>query len=176
MRSLLLTLVMIPLAACASGKPLSTTGPVLDPIAFFAPGTIGEGVLVHRDGRVDRRFTVKSELATDAGTYRIRQHIRFDDGEERQREWTLEPRGEGRYTGTLTDSGGEVTARAEGNALRLSYPIDGLPLGRMEQFLYLEPDGRTVVNFGTVRVANVTVRRLHEVIVQQPLETPDGKP
>ena len=75
--------------------------------------------------------------------------------------------GEGRYEGTLTDSSGTVRAETIGSVLKIRYPLKDVPFGSMEQFLYLQPDGRTVVNVGTVRVMGVTVRRLHEVIIRQ---------
>ena len=68
------------------------------------------------------------------------------------------------YTATLTDATGGVGAQAYGPVFHLAYALQGVPLGTMEQWLYLQPDGCTVVNEGVVRVAGFAVRRLSERI------------
>ena len=68
------------------------------------------------------------------------------------------------YAGTLTDATGDVSAEAYGDLLHLRYRLKIAPLGSMEQWLYLQADGRTVVNEAVIKVAGVTVRRLSERI------------
>lgn len=168
-RALMLAMFSM-LAACASAPPYAgqnATAP--DPVAFFAPGTVGQGVLTYTNGQVDRAFEVRSAVQElDDGQIAIDQKITFADGAAEARRWVMSrmPDAEGVYTGTLTDASGAVTAEQRGGALRVRYPIADVPFGRMEQFLYLQPDGKTVVNVGTVRVLGLPVRHMSEVIVQ----------
>lgn len=158
------TLLM--LAACASSGPMGTaTGLVMAPEVFFDGPTRGRGVLVYPGGQEDRRLTVTStgQMTAD-GTFVLSQLIRFDDGSEEQRVFRIRKRADGAYTGSLDGARGPVTIETEGAVMRLNYALEAVPLGRMEQYLYLQPDGRTVINEGTVRVLGVTVRRLHEII------------
>jgi len=61
-----------------------------------------------------------------------------------------------------------VEGQAYGELFHLRYPLRGLPLGRMEQWLYLQPDGHTVMNVAVASVAGVPVRRLSERISRVP--------
>ena len=71
-----------------------------------------------------------------------------------------------RYTATLTDASGAVEAEAYGDLFHLRYPMKVPWGGQMEQWLYLQPDGRTVINEATVRVFGVVVAHLSERITR----------
>ena len=77
------------------------------------------------------------------GGVRLRQRIMEGDKPPRTRTWVLTPAGAGRWTGTLTDATGPVAAEVRGNRLHIRYDGDGVGI---EQWLYLQPDGRTVQN------------------------------
>nr|MDQ2734782.1 DUF3833 family protein [Pseudomonadota bacterium] len=72
-----------------------------------------------------------------------------------------------RYTGTLTDASGAIDAEAWGDLLHIRYPMAKPFGGEMEQWLYLQPDGRTVMNEATVRVLGLVVARLSERITHE---------
>jgi hypothetical protein len=147
----------LPLAAFEQG------GPALRPEAFFLGETRGSGVLQTAGGRPSRTFQVLSRGRAAADEIIVDQEIRWGDGEVDRRSFRLRQTGTGRYTGSLTDAAGPVTAEARGNALRLRYLIRH-PGITMEQWLYLQPDGRTVLNEGTVRALGIVVARLSEQI------------
>lgn len=139
--------------------------PAMRPEVYFGGLTTGEGVLRLR-GRRPQPFTVVSRGWTDAdGAFRLAQTITYAGGRTERRQWHLWPRRGGRYVGTLTGARGEVTAEAQGNLLVLSYPIR--PDLRVEQRLWLQPDGRTVVNRGTLRMLFVRVGHLDETITRR---------
>ncbi|WP_272945612.1 DUF3833 family protein [Parvularcula oceani] len=154
-----------PCASPSSSAPLAPPLPGARPEAMFDGRHCGRGVLAKADGAEPRRFAVVSEGERAGEGLRLVQTIRFEDGETRERVWTLRPEGEGdqRYTGTLTEASGPVRAAVSGPTLRLTYPLAELPLGRMTQHLTVQPDG-TVTNTGTVTLAGFPVRRLTESI------------
>lgn len=150
----------IPIAAFEAGRP------ELRPERFFMGETRGNGVLQTAGGRPSRTFQVVSRGRPAAGGgILVEQEISWNNGEVDRRSWTMRPVGPGRYEGRLSDAAGPVTAEARGNALRLRYLLRD-PGVRMEQWLYLQPDGRTVLNEGTVRAFGIVVARLSEQIVR----------
>ena len=131
---------------------------------MFGGAFCGRGVLAEADGASPRRFVVRSNGAPGPEGFRLDQIVVFEDGERRERRWTLRADGPAAYVGTLTEASGPVRVRIEGATARLTYPLAEVPLGRMTQHLTVQPDG-SVTNTGTVRVAGVPVRRLTEAIV-----------
>jgi hypothetical protein len=63
-----------------------------------------------------------------------------------------------------------VAAKVTGNRFHLRYLVRQ-PAVYMEQYLYLQPDGRTVLNLATIRVIGVPWARLTEEITR--VEDPD---
>ena len=168
-------LSLLLLAACAGlpAVPDAPPDPRVRPGALFGGLTCGAGVLTHADGTSPRPFTVASRGAPAGDGLVLNQTIRFDDGEVRTRRWALQPDGPRTYRGTLTEASGDVRAQVGGDRLTLSYPLAGVPLGRMTQVLTLRADGG-VDNRGTARVAGVVVRRLEERIETEGAACPGG--
>ncbi len=69
------------------------------------------------------------------------------------------------YTGTLSDADGDMTGEVEGNLFHLRYRIRQ-PAVYMEQWLYLQSDGRTVLNTGEATLLGIPWARLEERIVR----------
>lgn len=155
-------------AGCVLGTgplPRAAPEPVFDPAAFFADKTHGVGTLwvvlrgatktdVHGSGRVD---------ATGAIT--LNQDVVQGDGSPKHRRWRLRHTGPLRYTGTLTDAVGPVTATARGNMLEIRFTMrHGL---KVEQRLFLQPGGQVAINRMTVRKLGIVVAQLDERIEKQ---------
>ncbi|MEM9233868.1 MAG: DUF3833 family protein [Pseudomonadota bacterium] len=139
--------------------------PAFAPEAFFMGETSGKGVLTYRSGEVDQAFTVSSTGSRNQeGQFLLRQTITWSDGREEKRTFVLRSDGRGGLEGSFADEEARVTLTANGSVGHLRHGLPGVPMARMEQFLYLQPDGRTLINEGTVRVMGITVRRLHEII------------
>lgn len=157
------------LSACVKPiEPARTTRatPVFTPERVFAGTLTGRGVLFTPSGKPARQLTVKSQGAIMAdGRFRLDQTITDDRGKTSQRHWIMTNTGAGRYSATLSDAAGPVTAEVTGNLFRLKYRIKK-PFVTMEQWLWLLPDGRTIMNEGTIRMPGRTVARLSEVIVR----------
>lgn len=98
------------------------------------------------------------------GSFRLDQTIFFDHEAPKTRRWVMRRISAHHYTATLTDASGLVKAEAYGNLFHLSYPMKTPLGGEMEQWLYLQPDRRTVVNEATIRVFGLVVAHLSERI------------
>ena len=161
----------LPLFGCVSAMDLTgfdAAGPAMRPEAFFAGKTHGWGVLQTRGGRPSRRFEVDGlgETAAD-GAFHLRQTVMWGDGGRTTREWVMRRDGEGGYRATLTDARGPVAGEVRGNVFWLSYRLAD-PDVRMLQYLYLQADGRSVLNTGTVTALGMPVAHLSEQIVRVP--------
>jgi hypothetical protein len=166
-----LVLLVFGLGGCAPALPPSAFaggGPELRPEVFFAGTTTSSGVLENRSGAPTRRFRVEgSGVALADGSFRLEQRVTFGDDAPRTRSWVLRRLDAHRYTGTLTDASGPVEGEAYGNLFHLRYPTKSPFGGSMEQWLYLQPDGRTVMNEATVSVFGVVVAHLSERITHE---------
>lgn len=149
----------------ASPHPLASVSPEMKPEVFFAGRTEGNGTLTMR-GSSPQSVRVNSDgrKAPD-GTFRLDQTITFGDGRIETRTWNMRAVDGGTYTGTLSDAGGAMTGEVKGNLFHLRYRIRQ-PAVYMEQWLYLQNDGKTVVNIGEATVLGVPWARLEERIVR----------
>lgn len=144
--------------------------PELLPDVFFAGRTRGEGTLTMRF-RAPRTLRVEGLGQRDPdGTFRLDQTVTFDDGTVDTRTWHMRRTAANQYRATLSDAAGEVTAETSGNALHLHYLLRQ-PAVYMDQWLYLQPDGRTVLNRATVTVLGIPWARLAETITRSDSST-----
>ena len=158
----------ISLAGClppSATRPVAADSPAIDPVAFFTGRTHGEGVL-------ESRFASRRPLTVDGhgyqnadGSFTLDQTIAYADGAAESRKWVLRRRSATSYTATLSDADGEVSAEATGNLFHLRYRIRQ-PHVYMEQWLYLQPDGHSVINVAQVNVLGIPWAKLSETITQ----------
>ncbi len=155
-------------AGCApvlAPEAFSPTRPGVDPLVIFTGRTVSQGVLEAASGAPSERFRVQGMGRIDPdGELVLDQSIAFEGKRVRQRTWRLRRIDAHHFTGTLTDAVGPVQAQAYGDLLHLRFRLKGVPMGSMEQWLYLQDDGRTLMNEGVVKIGGVTVRRLSERI------------
>lgn len=165
MRAVLLSPLL--LAACI-GMPrhagLARAQPVFVPAAFFAGRTEGHArlkvilsaprpVAVVGDGHIERD-----------GTLVLDQVVRQAGKPPKRREWHIRETAPGRYVGTLTDASGPVRGTVTGNCLHLRYPMKGGL--EAEQWLYLQPGGKTALNRMAITKLGIPVARLEETITK----------
>lgn len=164
MRTIVLMLAL-PLAACVAPTPrarLVGPAPLFDAERFFVGRTHGDGMLTIVASR-PRATHVDGigQIETD-GALRLDQHVETDGKPARDRRWRIRPLGGGRYGGTLSDADGPLVAQATGNCLHLRYSAkEHLSV---EQWLYLQPDGKVALNRMVVRKFGIRVARLDETI------------
>jgi hypothetical protein len=166
-----LVLLAAGLGGCAKVLPPSAFEggtPAMRPEIFFAGRTRSTGVLENRSGAPTRRFHVEgSGQALPDGSFQLVQRITFGHDAPTSRTWILRRLDAHHYTASLTDASGPVRAEAYGNLFHLRYPMKTPFEGEMEQWLYLQPDGRTVVNEATVSIFGVIVAHLSERITHE---------
>jgi hypothetical protein len=98
----------------------------------------------------------------------LRQAVTWaDTGKTERREWRLFRDGEAGYRGSLTDAKGAVKGDVAGNVFHLRYRMAS-PDVMMEQYLYLQADGRSVLNSASVTALGAPVAHLSEVITRIP--------
>ena len=133
-----------------------------DPLAFFAGRTEGRAslrVIFHRAHAV--RVHGHGRPQPD-GSLVLDQMVEEEGKPATTRAWRLRRVAPGRYTGTLTDAVGPVTADTIGDRLHIRYRAKGKIA--IEQWLRLSPDGRSADNRLTARRLGIPVARLHETI------------
>jgi hypothetical protein len=162
---------MICLAGCARELPPSAFDggtPKMRPEVFFAGNTCSSGVLENRSGAPTQRFQVEGygQMLPD-GSFRLQQNLTFDGAEPEMRTWVMHRIGAHHYTGSLTGASGKVRGEAYGNLYHLQYSMQDPFGGWMEQWLYLQPDGHTVMNQATIRVFGFVVAHLSERISRE---------
>ncbi len=167
------------LGSCATALPPSAFEdgtPELRPEIFFAGTTSSSGVLETRSGAPTRRLHVSGSGETlPDGSLRLVQNIRFDQDAPTVRTWVMRRLDDHHYTASLTDASGPVQGETYGDLFHLRYPMKSPFGGEMEQWLYLQPDGRTVVNEATVSVFGITVARVSERITHEATTTTGSK-
>ena len=155
----------------APSRPLGPPAPTFTPDAFFAGHTRGLGVLYVRLKSPELLCVNGYGEAQPDGTFRLDQTVTHADGRTEERTWVMRRETPTRYTATLTDAAGEVTAEVEGRELFIRYPMGGGL--SMRQHLVLQPDGRTALNLSTVFALGVLpVARLNEQIQKTDARVP----
>ncbi|MBB4659814.1 DUF3833 family protein [Parvularcula dongshanensis] len=172
MRASLLAVLVIP--ACTGHLPDAPPEEAVRPEVLFAGVGCGRGVLTFRNGALDDAFTVTSRGRESEDGFVLDQTVRFGSGKVTERRWTMRPSGERTYEGTLTEASGPVKAVVAGGTLRLTYPMEDVPGGRMTQHLHLLDDGN-VMNVATVTAFGIPVRRLSERIEPHVALEPDAE-
>ena len=142
--------------------------PEMRPEVFFAGASHGEPVLHNPRGKPVARMRVDSfgtRLAD--GSFRLDQTITDAKGKVSTRFWIMTPIDAHRYRATLSDAAGPVSAEAYGNVFHLRYRFKK-PFVMIDQWLYLQSDGRTVLNEGVITMPGRVIARLSEVITRDP--------
>ncbi len=154
---------VLALAACSAAPPAAHASPVFDPFKFFAGRSHGDAQLkiITKDYK---SVSVDSVGRVEGDTLIIDQHVVVRDEPPKDRQWRLRRDGPGRYSGTLTEATGPVTAEVEGDRLHIRYPSKN---GAVEQWLSLAPDTTYADNRLTVKKMGIVVATLEETITRR---------
>ena len=162
-----LVLLPLALAGCAGARSsLDAPTPVFSAEKFFSGHTEGRGQQ-KIDFSQSRAFTVSGDGEVEGdGTLVLDQVVEQDGKDPNRREWRIRRSGDA-YTGTLTDddTDGPVRGDVRGNRLHLRYKMkNGM---KVEQWIYLQPGGRTALNRMRVSKFGVPVATIEETIRKQ---------
>lgn len=164
----LAAVAMAGIAGCLGpfpAHPDTVEHPSLRLEVFFSGHTRGNGTLTLLTGQ-QRSLKVQGYGRADAdGSFHLDQIVTFEDGAVEKRTWRLARSGVHTYTVTLSDAAGPVSAEGTGNRFHLRYLLRK-PAVHMEQWLYLRPDGRTVLNLATITALGIPWARLTEEITR----------
>lgn len=158
-------LAAVALTGCSAkplGDELAAAQPAFDIQRFFLGRTQGQGTLkvMLKDAQPVRVEGV-GHAAPD-GIFLLDQVVTRGTHAPERRQWRIRQAGPGRYTGTLSDATGPLSGDVHGNRLHISYPMKGGM--RAEQWIYLQPGGRTALNRMAITKLGITVARLDETI------------
>jgi hypothetical protein len=159
---LLAAVLLAGCGASASSPELAASAPLFRAEQFFAGRTAGEGSLkiIFKDAQPIR---VQGNGRTEAdGSLVLDQVVHRGTRAPERRQWRIRPAGANRYSGTLSDATGPVQGEVSGNALHLSYPMKGVV--QAEQWIYLQPGGRTALNRMRITKFGVAVAQINETI------------
>lgn len=161
--------LLLPMAGCVSTPPragLAAPQPVFSPLAFFSGRTVGDGMLRIALSRARPIRVLGDGRGEPDGTLVLVQQVEESGRPPRTRTWHLRRLSDRRFTGTLSDASGPVLAEVDGNRLHIRFAARG-GIG-VEQWLYLQPDGRTALNRMVVRKFGLPVAALRETIRRVP--------
>ena len=168
-RVLLAGLAVWVLAGCSSLAPKRFSGskPAFDPVAYFTGKTQSWGVFENRNGDPARRFTTVCRGHLEGETLVLDQMFVYDDGQRQERHWRIRRVDAHRVEATANDVVGTATGEVYGNAFRWEYTValkPGNPVYNvhLKQWMYLQADGRTMLNRATVTKLGVEVAQVTE--------------
>ena len=157
------------IGGCASLTPerFAAARPLFDPQAYFTGPVHSSGVFENRAGAPAKRFTTTSIGRRQGDTLLLDQEFTYEDGTRQQRHWRIRRVDAHRFDATAKDVVGTATGEAYGNAFRWQYTValkPGNPLldVRLTQWMYLEPDGLTMVNRATIKKLGIEVAQVTE--------------
>ncbi len=157
------------LAGCASLKPSDFAGgrPVFQPDRFFAGCTHSSGVRESAGGAPTERVTTDTVGHWQGNVLHLEQNLTFGDGKTQHRSWRIRRQDAHHFSATANDMVGTARGEAYGNVFHWSFTLalsPGNPLAnvRMSQWMYLQPDGKTMINHTTIRKAGFVVAQVTE--------------
>jgi hypothetical protein len=171
-RSLCLGAVLM-LDGCAAMKvaEFESGRPLLDPAQFFTGRTSSSGVMEDRGGAPMKRVTTQTAGHWEGDRLHLEQDLEIG-GKKQHRSWRIRKLDPHHYEATANDLVGTAQGEAYGNVFHWSFTLalsPGNPFAnvRMSQWMYLQPDGRILINHSTIRkfglvVAQVTEEFRHE--------------
>lgn len=160
--------VSVALAGCVPSGHLvreRAVAPGFDPIAFFAGSTEGRGSLKVMTRHRQAVLVEGHGVVTPDGAIVLDQEVRRGGEAPTHRTWHLHSVGTGQFAGRLSDASGPVTGDVSGNCLHLRFAMKGGL--RAQQWLYLQPGGRSAHNRLVVTKLGVPVASLDETIVRR---------
>jgi hypothetical protein len=150
----------------------ATGRPVFDPMEFFTGHTKSAGVLENRRGTPTQHVTTETRGVREGDMLRLEQSLRFSDGRKQDRSWRIRKLDAHHFTATANDVVGTIEGEAYGNVFHWSFTLalsPGDPFGnvRMSQWMYLQPDGRTMLNHSTIRKGGLVLAQVSEQFRRQ---------
>ncbi len=163
-------LLSLAFSSCTTSKSVASFHagrPIFAPEKYFAGRTHSWGVFETRGGEPTSILHTQTQGHFDGQYLHFEQDLEFEKGRKEHRSWLVRRVDAHHYTATGTGIVGTARAVAYGNTFHLDFTIDALPgnpLGHlhMSQWMYLQPDGVTMVNRDTLTKAGIVVAHITE--------------
>ena len=141
--------------------------PLFEPEKFFAGRTHSSGVFETPDGQPRSQLWTTTEGRAAPDGLHFEQDLYFGGGRKAHRSWVIRRIDAHRYTATGTGIVGVARGTTSGNVLHLEFTLEAVPGNsltrlRMSQWMYLQPDGQTMVNRATASKAGLVVTQITE--------------
>ena len=173
MRVLLLCITWsLGLSGCAlKPRDFAGTTPAFDIMRFYTGHTRSTGVLESRNGKPLQRVTTETWGQLKTGRLELTQDVRMGDHPPQRRVWEIRRTDAHHFEATTQSVIGIARGESEGNTFTFAYSLalqPGNPLShvRMKHWMYLQPDGKTMLNRVTVRKAGLLIAQISEVFVR----------
>ncbi len=155
--------------ACSSLKPqhFAAEAPRFEPEKFFEGRVRSWGVIESRSGKPKSRVRAELMGRREGNEVEIIQDFTFEDGSKQRRVWKIRRVDEHRYEASSPDVIGPAAGYAFGNAFHWEYTLQLRPGNvfsrvRMEHWMYLLADGRTMINRVVIRKFGIVVAQTTE--------------
>jgi hypothetical protein len=141
--------------------------PRFDPVKFFTGRTLSSGVMENRAGAPTQFVHTETFGKRNGDLLELEQELEFGNGKRQHRSWKIRRVDEHRYEATANDVIGTIRGESYGNVFHWSFILalsPGNPLAnvRMSQWMYLQPDGQTVLNHSTISKLGIVVAHVTE--------------
>ena len=155
-------------AGCASMKvsDFANERPLLDPVNYFTGKTASSGVMESRGGAPQETVKTWTSGRREGDVLVLEQDLQL--GQKKQhRSWRIRRLDAHHFSATANDLVGTAAGEAYGNVFTWSFTLSlspGNPLAnvRMTQWMYLQPDDRTLVNHSTILKLGIVVAQVTE--------------
>lgn len=161
--------ILLLFTSCASlntANFLSET-PKLDPVEFFGGSTTSKGVVENYKGKPIARITTTTEGSVKDGKLFIEQDLMTEGKKTNHRSWSLQQMDEHNVQANSTDMDGTAKGLLYGNTFSWTYRMKlqnrkFIRHVRMQQNMYLMPDGNSLIIRSVIRKFGFTVAQITE--------------
>ena len=169
--------ITIILVGCGGGMKIDQFAdqtPKFQPEVYFDDEFTAHGLFQDRFGKVRRQFTadIDGDWDADENMLTLKEDSVYADGETETRVWKIEKTGENSYIGNADNVIGKADGTTAGNALNFNYDFDlQMPSGgslkvHFDDWMFLQPDGKTVINRATVSKLGIKLGTVTVVFVK----------
>ena len=163
------TCLLFLLAGCAGIKPVSFENgqPKLDPVGFFGGRTRSAGVMETPGGKPSRRITTETQGSIKDGVLHIEQNLYPEGQKKNHRVFVLHQIDEHHVDATADDIVGTAHGLLYGNYFTWTFRHTltnrkFIRHVRMTQYMYLMPDGKTLIIRSVVRKFGFVLAQITE--------------
>jgi len=172
--------IIIPLAvllfftSCASMKPaaFADADTKLQPIEFFVGHTSSTGVIENKAGKPTARIVTETYGTRKDSIISIEQDLFPEGGKKNHRSWKLKVIDEHHLDATANDIDGTAHGLLYGNTFSWNFRLKlskrkFIKHVRMSQFMYVMPDGKTMIIRSVLRKFSFVVAQITEQFVKE---------